>query len=56
MFQGEKITEMEGMAGLMSGGDDLNPSMNELGAFTGPMNQLEANGPMNQFEAHGPMN
>ena len=46
--------KMEGMDGLMSGGDDLSPSTDGLGAFTGPMNQLEAIGPMNQIEANGP--
>ena len=45
---------MEGFEGLMSGGDDLSPSTDELRAFTGPINQIEVNGPMNQIAANGP--
>ena len=51
-FQGEKITEMEGVDGLMSGGDNLSLSTDGLGAFTRPMNQIEVNGPMNQIVAN----
>ena len=44
---------MEGMAGPTYGGDDQSLSTDGLGAFTGPINQLDFKGPMTQFDAQG---
>ena len=44
---------MEGMAGPTYRGDDQSPSTDGLGAFIGPMNQLDFKGPMTQFDAQG---
>ena len=45
VFQGEKVSVMEGMDGPMVGDDDQSPGMDEIGVFTRPINQM-VNGPM----------
>ena len=55
MFQGEKVSAMEGMDGPMGCDDDQSPGMAGLGVFTGPLNQM-VNGPMSQFEDSGLLN
>ena len=40
VVQGEKVSVMEGMDGLMVGDDDQSPGMDRLGVFTGPINQM----------------
>ena len=55
MFQGEKVSMMEGMDGPMVGDDDQSPGMDRIGVFTGPINQM-VNGPMPQFKDSGPLN
>ena len=55
MFQGEKVSAIEGMDGPMVGDDDQSPGMDRLGVFTGPINQM-VNRPMPQFEDSGPLN
>ena len=56
MFQGEKVSAIEGMDGPMVGDDDQSPGMDRLGVFTGPINQMVVNGPMPQFKDSGPLN
>ena len=55
VFQGENVSAMEGMDGPIVGDDDQSPSMDRLGVFTGPINQM-VNRPMPQFEDNGPLN
>ena len=55
VFQGEKVSVIEGMDGPMVGDDDQSPGMDRLGVFTGPINQM-VNRPMPQFEDSGPLN
>ena len=38
VFQGEKVSAMEGMDGPMVGDDDQSPGMDKLGVFTRPIN------------------
>ena len=55
VFQGEKVSAMEGMDGPNVGDEDQSPGMARLGVFTGPIN-LMVNGPMTQFEDSGLLN
>ena len=47
---------MEGMDGPMVRDDDQSPSMDRLGVFPRPINQMVVNGPMPQFEDSGHLN
>ena len=55
MFQGEKVSAMEGMDGPIVGDDDQSPGMARLGVFTGPLIHM-VNGPMTQLEDSGLLN
>ena len=55
VFQGEKVSAMEGMDGPMVRDDEQSPGMDKLGVFTRPINQMVVNGPM-RFEDSGHLN